>query len=269
MPIYMDRHDLSGATAVDVANAHLVDLTVQERYGVRYLTYWFDYDRQRAFCLASGPDRDAVEAVHRESHGLMAHEVIEVDRRDVERFLGPVIDHPPGEPYVETAFRTILFTDIEDSTRLTQRFGDARAMELVRVHDGIVRDAIEGRGGSEIKHTGDGVMAAFASVSSAIESAIAIQRRIAEKTEPAALPLRVRIGLAAGEPVLHSRDLFGAAVQLAARLCARAGPGEVLVSSAVHDLAIGKAYNFAKRGRARLKGFEEPMLVYEVVWQAS
>ena len=141
------------------------------------------------------------------------------------------------------------------------------AIASTRIHDRVVREAIESRGGSEVKHTGDGLMAAFASVSPAIESAIAIQRRITSDSSPAAIPLRVRIGLAAGEPVLHSRDLFGASVQLAARLCARAGPGDIVVSSAVRDLAIGKPYGFSKRGRVRLKGFEEPAVIYEVVWE--
>ena len=137
------------------------------------------------------------------------------------------------------------------------------------MHDRVAREAIESRGGSEVKHTGDGIMAAFASVSPAIECAIAIQRGITAKNEPAGIPLRVRIGLAAGEPVVHSEDLFGAAVQLAARLCARAEPGAIVVSSAVRDLAIGKAYGFTKRGRIRLKGFDEPMAIYDVAWQAS
>ena len=78
--------------------------------------------------------------------------------------------------------------------------------------------------------------------------------------------MRVRIGLAAGEPVTESDDLFGAAVQLAARLCSRAEPGTILVSSAVHDLAMGKGFTFRKRGRLRLKGFDEPLAVFEVAW---
>lgn len=89
VPLFIDRHDLSDASAADVAAAHVEDEKVQGRYGVEYVTYWFDYDRQRAFCLASGPDRDAVLAAHRESHGLLPSEVIEVDGAEVQRFLGP------------------------------------------------------------------------------------------------------------------------------------------------------------------------------------
>jgi class 3 adenylate cyclase len=261
----MDRHDFAGLTAVDAANMHLKDLEVQGQFGVQFLNYWFDYDRQTAFCLAKAPNGDAVEAVHRQSHASVPGHVIEVDQRAVERFMGGIVDHQPGESYVETAFRTILFTDMEGSTSLTQRLGDARAMAVVRTHDRIVGEALDGHGGSEVKHTGDGLMAAFPSVVGAIECAVQIQRRLAEAGDETGL--RVRIGMSAGEPVTERNDLFGAVVQLAARLCSRAEPGSVLVSSAVHDLALGKGFVFQKRRSASLKGFDEPVQIFEVVWR--
>jgi class 3 adenylate cyclase len=175
------------------------------------------------------------------------------------------VEHPLGEPYVETAFRTILFTDMAGSTSLTQRLGDARAMAVLRAHDRIVGEALERNGGSEVKHTGDGVMAAFPSVVGAIESAVQIQRRLTDAED--STDIRLRIGMSAGEPVTERNDLFGAVVQLAARLCSRAQPGSVLVSGAVRDLAMGKGFEFVKRGRVTLKGFEEPVPVFEVIWQ--
>lgn len=267
MPLYLDRHELHGATAADVAAAHVKDLAVQAEYGVQYLTYWFDYDRQRAFCLASGPDRDAIVAVHRQSHGLVPNEVIEVDGDEVQRFLGRMQEHAHGEAYVETAFRTILFTDIVGSTRLTQRLGDRGAMELVRAHDRIVRAAIDTHGGLEVKHTGDGLMASFRSVAAALEAAVDLQLALLAYNREASTPVEVRIGIAAGEPVLENDDLFGAAVQLAARLCDRAGSGTILVSGAVRDLAIGKPFRFERRGRLSMKGFDEPVGVFEVAWR--
>jgi class 3 adenylate cyclase len=265
----MDRHEFAGVTAVDVASAHLKDLEVQDRFEVQFLNYWFDDERQTAFCLAKGPTHSAVEAVHRESHGLIANQVIEVDQGAVERFMGGIVNHRPGEPYVETAFRTILFTDMEGSTSLTQRLGDAGAMALVRSHDRIVRESLRRHGGSEVKHTGDGLMAAFPSVVGGIGSAIEIQRRLAEVAETGGPAVRVRIGMSAGEPVTERDDLFGAAVQLAARLCQRAKPGTILVSSGVRDLALGKGFVFRKGGSLRLKGFDEPLSVYEVLWEVQ
>ena len=266
MPLYMDRHELTGATAAEVAAAHVKDLQVQDRFGVRYLTYWFDYDRGRAFCLADGPNREAVENVHRSSHGLVAPDVIEVDGRSVARFLGPITDRAPGEAYVETAFRAILFTDMEGSTDLTQRLGDRGAMELVRTHDSVVRHSLSAHGGTEVKHTGDGIMATFVSVAGAIAAAIAMQRSLSERNASADDPLRIRIGVSAGEPVTENDDLFGAAVQLAARLCQRARPGSVLVSSGVRDLALGKGFAFEKGGTVRMKGFPDAIRVFAVAW---
>jgi class 3 adenylate cyclase len=266
VPFYMDRHEFTGLTAIDAANMHVKDMALQDRFGVQLLTYWFDYDRQSAFCLAKAPNGEALTALHRESHGAIPNQVIEVDQQAVERFMGGIAEHKLGEPYVETAFRTILFTDLEGSTSLTQRLGDARAMALLRTHDEIIRDSVRRHGGSEVKHTGDGLMAAFPSVTGAIGSAVQVQRRFADEVGTG-FPLRIRIGMSAGEPVTEHSDFFGAAVQLAARLADRAEPGTVLVSRTVRDLALGKGFVFRKRGRLRPKGFVEPVHVFELVWQ--
>jgi Protein of unknown function (DUF4242)/Adenylate and Guanylate cyclase catalytic domain len=180
MPLYMDRHDLPGATPTDVAVAHASDVDVQDKYGVRYLSYWFDNERQTAFCLVESPSRDAADAVHRESHGLVANSIIEVDPQRIAEFLGNPPTPEVGRPYVSTAFRTVLFTDIHGSTALTQRLGDIGAMRILRRHDEVVRDALRTSGGLEVKHTGDGIMASFTSVARAVECSIEIQRSIAE-----------------------------------------------------------------------------------------
>jgi class 3 adenylate cyclase len=268
VPFFMDRHDFSRLTAKIAADMHRRDMDLQDRFGVQLITYWFDDERQTAFCLAKAPNAEALIALHQEAHGGIPNSVIEVDPRTVERFMGGITEHPVGEAYVETAFRTILFTDLEGSTDLTQRLGDARAMALLRSHDQVIREAIGRHGGSEVKHTGDGMMAAFPSVAGAIESAVDIQRRFAEQGD-ADGSLRVRIGMSAGEPVTEGDDFFGAAVQLAARLTDHAKPGTVLVSSAVRDLAMGKGFAFENRGELQPKGFAEPIQTFEVVWQRT
>jgi class 3 adenylate cyclase len=265
----MDRHEFAAVTAADIAAAHLQDLAVQGQFDVKFLNYWFDAERQHAFCLAEGPSEQAVSAAHAASHGLIPHVVIEVDPDAVYRFMGGMANHKPGEPYVETAFRTILFTDIEGSTQLTQQLGDARAMAVLRNHDQIVRDALHRNAGSEVKHTGDGLMASFRSVTGAIETGIEIQRRLADAEAAGSTPLQVRVGIAAGEPVSEGGDLFGAAVQLAARLCQRTAPGTILASAGVHDLALGKGFTFGKASRLRLKGFDQQVIAIEVIWGSS
>jgi class 3 adenylate cyclase len=269
MSLYMDRHDLPDATAKDVAQAHVQDLEIQDRYGVRYLTYWFDPDAGTVFCLADAPSAEAAEAVHRESHGLVGHQIIQVDGRAVTEFLGKLREPAPGEPWVATAFRTILFTDMEGSTALTQKLGDARALALMKAHDVIVRGALAAHDGSEVDHAGDGIMASFTSVVRALECAIAIQRRIAQYNETAEVPFRVRMGLSAGEPVTESDRLFGAAIQLAARTCACADGSQIFVSNVVRELCLGKEFLFEDRGPFPLKGFDEPVNLFEVSWQVA
>jgi class 3 adenylate cyclase len=162
----------------------------------------------------------------------------------------------------------ILFTDMESSTELTQRLGDARAQRLVRTHNEIVRNALTVNGGREIKHTGDGIMASFTSASRGLDAAIQIQRSFAQHNQShPETTINVRIGLNAGEPVREQDDLFGQAVQLARRICDRAEPGQILASNVVRELVAGKSFLFADQGTADLRGFEDPVRLYEVSWR--
>jgi class 3 adenylate cyclase len=269
LPLFLDRHDIPGVTAVDLAMAHARDVQIEKRYGVKYITYWFDPTRGTAFCLAEGPDALSVESVHRDSHGLTASRIILVDPRSVGSFMGSILEPELGEPFAVTAFRAILFTDMEGSTAQTMRMGDARAMGVIRAHDAIVRAALGTHGGSEVKHTGDGIMASFTSVTQAVQCAIAIQRKIIERNLDAADAIQLRIGVSCGEPVTEEGDLFGAAVELAARLCGHGSSGGILVSSAVREVCLGKGFEFDDRGAAELKGFSEPVRVYGVRAQAA
>lgn len=165
---------------------------------------------------------------------------------------------------------TIMFTDIEGSTAMTQRLGDAGAQDLLRAHNTLLRGALKEHGGREVKHTGDGIMASFPLASRALDCAIAVQRAFgAHNDEHAGTAVRVRIGLNAGEPVAEDDpdgrgDLFGTSVQLAARVCAKAEPGQVLASNVVRELAAGKGHLFADQGDVVLRGFEDPVRLYEV-----
>jgi class 3 adenylate cyclase len=170
----------------------------------------------------------------------------------------------PQKAAASSGLVTILFTDIEGSTTLTQRLGDARAQELLRTHNTIVRDALRACSGSEIKHTGDGIMASFAAASQALQCAISIQEAVAAQSET---PFRVRIGLNAGEPIAEEQDLFGTAVQLARRVCDHADPGQILVSNVVRELAMGKGFLFSDHGDVELRGLEDPVRLYEVRWE--
>jgi len=186
----------------------------------------------------------------------------------IDEFLGDSEPAPAiAEPTAAGGLCTILFTDVEGSTALTERLGDAKAREVLRNHERIVREALRAHGGAEVKAIGDGFMASFSSATRALECAIAMQRAFAaHDDEHPETPIRVRVGLNAGEPVAEEGDLFGAAVQLAARVCAHAEPGQILVSNVVRELAAGKGFLFADRGGVALRGFEDPVRLYEMRW---
>jgi class 3 adenylate cyclase len=266
--MYLDRHDLPGVSPDDLAEAHRRDIEEQGKHDVRYHTYWFDPANGAVFCLAEGPNKEAVESVHRDAHGILATTVIELDpNAPLNAFFGSVPQYPVGTAYSESAVRAIVFTDICGSVAMTQQLGDEGHMLLLKEHNEIVRRELSSRSGREVKHTGDGVMAAFTSVSAAVEFAGAVQRALHTRNEMQISRLDVRIGISAGEPVTDdSDDLFGAAVQLAARLCAAARPGEVAVSVAVRELCIGKPFRFEDLGPLTLKGMAEPTRAYALSW---
>ena len=269
MPIYLDRHDLRGLTAADIAEAHRKDLEIEGQYGVRFLTYWFDDMRGTGFCLIDAPDIETAARVHAEAHGGLPTDVIQVDLSAVEAFLGRIADPSPAQcptGAMDAAFRAIMFTDIVDSTGMTARVGAARAVEMVRAHDGIVRRSLAATGGREVKHTGDGIMASFPDVSAAVGCAVSIQQALRAFNEASDVPLEVRIGIHAGEPVEDSNDLFGHTVQLAARICREAEGGRIAISQTVRELFRGP-HVVTELGMRLLKGFSEPFRLYEVSWR--
>jgi class 3 adenylate cyclase len=265
MPLYMDIHTVDGATAEDVAKAHLADMEIQSRYNVEYKKYWLNESCGKLFCLVEAPSAEAAHCVHMEAHGLAAEKLIEVDPDLVDSFMGPapvnlggaaILPDAANQDQRDTGVRTIMFTDIANSTDTTSRFGDDAAMAQLLVHDRVVRDALRKNQGHEVKHTGDGIMAAFISAASAVRSACQIQEALRDHNASSTdHPVIVRIGITAGEPVEQAHDLFGSTVQLAARLCAQAEPGQILVSSVIADLCIGKGLKFANAGQCELKGF--------------
>ena len=276
MPLYMDIHNIQEATAEQIAKAHAADLDVQRKYGVEYLEYWFNQSHGKLFCLVNAPSPEAAELVHREAHGQTAERIIEVEPALVEALLGAGEIDPSGAVLVpggaakerDPAIRTILFTDIVGSTN--EALGDDAALALLGVHNTIDRDALTAEGGREVKHTGDGIMASFVSAAAAVRCATRIQRALAEHhKEHRDYPLKVRMGAAAGEPVERKRDLFGATVQLAARLCAHAQPNQILVSNVVAELCLGKGLPFRDLGDVSLKGFSRPIRAHAVEWPAA
>ncbi|MDP9421798.1 MAG: DUF4242 domain-containing protein [Pseudomonadota bacterium] len=274
MPLYMDIHKCEGASVEDVAKAHLADTEVQDRYDVTYKKYWFNETCGKLFCLVEAPSAEAATRVHQEAHGLLAEKLIEVDPELIDSYMGssPVssigaalLPDATAETHRDTGVRTILFTDIVDSTAMCSHFGDEAAMAMLAVHDRVVREALVKNCGREVKHTGDGIMASFLSAAGAVRCACQVQGELRDYNLAGPdCPVVVRIGISAGEPVEQHEDLFGSSVQLAARLCHEAEPGQILVSSVIAELCIGKGLRFIGAGPCQLKGFEQPVETHVV-----
>lgn len=174
----------------------------------------------------------------------------------------------PAKREERTGPLAVMFTDIVGSTTMTVALGDDAAQYVVRTHNRIVRSALANHSGREIKHTGDGIMASFATVSNAVEAAIEMLRRVAANNAAEGdVPLHLRIGINAGEPVIEDDDLFGVTVQLSARLCTAAEADQIVVSEVVRSLCSGKDVVFKALGARAMKGFQEPVPLHEVVWR--
>jgi len=269
MPLFMDRHDIPGLTAEQVAQAHVADLSVEATFGVQFLAYWFDADHGKAFCLARAPTGDSLAAVHGATHGLIPNEIISVSEDNVLRLLGRMSE-TASDPSGGDPFRTILFTDLQGSTAILEAVGQSAFLVLLTEHDLIIRRALVTEHGREVKHTGDGIMAAFDDVPSALRCSLAIQAGFAARIREGLTPeLRVRIGLAAGEPVDHNDDLFGPTVNLAKRLCDAAEAGRILVSDLVRDLGTEHGFTFDGGRDVTLKGISGPTHVFELEQRGS
>jgi class 3 adenylate cyclase len=276
MPSYMDIHEIpGGVSAEDVAKAHAQDVKLQDKYGVTYHKYWVNEKAGKIFCLCHAPTAEAAKQVHREAHGLVAEKVIQVEPEVADLFMGGSEVNGAGAVVLpgghaddrDPGIRTILFTDIVGSTAMTRQIGDEAAMELLAVHDKVVRDALADLGGREVKHLGDGIMASFVSAASAVKCATRVQRDVTKHSrEKQDRSFKVRAGIAAGEPVEHHNDLFGCTVQLAARLCSTAQPEQILVSNVVAELCEGKLLPFQELGELDLKGFDHPVRAHAVDW---
>jgi class 3 adenylate cyclase len=162
---------------------------------------------------------------------------------------------------------TILLTDLVGSTRLATSVGPVRADGLREEHFALLRDAIAGCGGKEVKNTGDGLMIAFTSASAAVKCAVAMQQLFERRYRNSEQGLHVRIGLGAGESTVKDGDYFGMPSIEAARLCAQAPSGGILVSGLAKTLAGRcEGVDFTSAGELELKGFPEPLEAFSVSW---
>jgi class 3 adenylate cyclase len=168
-------------------------------------------------------------------------------------------------PSTHRRWVTVMFTDIANSTSLTEALGDAEWSRFLARYRETIRVAFRDRGGTEVGSQGDGMLARFSSPANAVLCAVDIQRKHDEMREGAGLVPHVRIGIHAGEAVEDEGDLIGRVVNLAARVTAEAAPGEILVTEPVADELAGRI-EVVDRGLRSLKGVPQPRHLLAVRW---
>ena len=149
---------------------------------------------------------------------------------------------------------------------MTARLGDARAVEMVRAHDAVLKRAVRDTKGRIVKHTGDGMMVSFTSPKEAVHCAQAIQHGLRSFNQNSTEKMAVRIGIHVGEPIEDSADLFGATVQTAARLCQKAPAGAIVISDSLRA-HISDDFEQMYLGSWTLRGITTPIDAYQISWE--
>lgn len=240
MPIYMDLHIVPGVTAQQVAEAHLLDVKIQDAFCCKAMTYWLDEDKGCVFCLIEAPDKESVREMHEKAHGLIPHEIISVNSEVVKAFLGRIQDPEYAIQHTDTklkvfsdpAFRIILIAKALDLRLLQHAVGKERAHELLLLYSTIVRDQSKHYNGSEVFQREEGFVMSFANPAEALPCALAIQ----QKLQTTASLIGLRIALHGGVPVGKDDAIFGNTIRLAQFLCALGKDGQIQVSSTVRRL---------------------------------
>src|SRR5437763_5632036 len=169
---------------------------------------------------------------------------------------------------IAEATRTFFFADLRGYTGFVERSGDRAAAELLKAYRSIVRSQVASSGGAEIKTEGDGFYIVFTSARQAIACGVAILKAAApHNQQDPSMPIRVGIGIHAGEPISQEGQFVGSAVNMAARIGAIAEEGELLVSDIVRGLVrTGSPFPLVDRGEVVLKGIAEPVRVFAISW---
>lgn len=236
----MDRHDVSETvTAEHIARLHQEDLKIQEQFGCRGLTYWFDEKRKTAFCLIEAPDEEAIRKMHNHAHGQVPHRVIEVDPGIVDSFLGRIEDPAKTQDTElniinDPGFRIIMVAEVSRSS-LTKN-DHTRFVSFLHDFNKAALRVLQGYGGKPVKEGGYLFLVSFKSSSGAVRAAFDIRAAFKDFTKELNRDgVFLKIGLSAGSPVTDKKLLFQDAVKLAERIC-KIVKGDIIVSGEVKEL---------------------------------
>jgi class 3 adenylate cyclase len=161
---------------------------------------------------------------------------------------------------------TVMFTDIVNSTDLTEQLGDVTWHKVLGEHRALVRSSLEHTGGTEVGTQGDGFLVRFASPDAAVACGIDIQRRMGTARDAGAFTPELRVGIHAGEAMADDNDLVGRVINLASRVTSAAEPSEILVTEPVAD-HLSPGIVLVDRGLVTLKGIAQARHLFQVDWR--
>lgn len=238
MPIFMDLHIVPGVNAKDVADAHSMDVLMEKEHSCKCLTYWIDELRGHVFCLIDAPNQESVIELHNRAHGLVPHKIVEVEPNLVYSFLGRITD--PDNAQVsdkgliildDTSYRILLCAQICDTVLLQQAVGADTAATLSAGFYKTIRQLTLQHHGREVIREGQEYLASFVAATDAFAAACAIQQALGSDS-----PLKWKLSIHAGEPIMQTDALFGDTVTMLRRMNLMAQPGFVQLTNTVKVL---------------------------------
>jgi AraC-like DNA-binding protein len=236
MPLFMDFHKIENVTIDDVKAAHMADVAIQDKYGVKYHQFWVNQEAGTVFCLAEGPDKETVELVHRMAHGNLACALTEVESGFYKALMGGerhVVDYygvvKNKDGAIDLGYRSILVASIRSSG-----LNEDSLLSIPAWAKEVASRKINEFNGREINAGTESIIAVFNDATDAVRCAAQFQTRLLETDQE---PVIFRIGLSADQPVTREGDFFRKAIKLAHHLSETAQDNHVIVSSLAGKLS--------------------------------
>ena|SRR5690606_6769137 len=243
MPLFMDLHIVPGITAQGVAEAHVLDLKIQEEYKCSCMTYWIDEANNSAFCLIEAPNANAVRELHNKAHGLLPFNIIEVNKDAVKSFLGRLYDPEiPGIPreelkvFNDPAYRCMVFIEIKDPVFLKLHTSLKRSQALLFHFHQIIKEYSDHFSGEIAEDTGAAnSLLCFSYSENAVKCAVEIINAFTHEEKDM---LGIRISINAGMPVTSNHRIFGETIDLGEFLLHTSNDHNIVLASGVKDIAL-------------------------------
>jgi len=244
MPLFMDIHLVGEVSVEETRKAHLADLAVQEKYGVKYHQYWFNEEAGAIYCLMEGPDKESCAATHKEANGITACQIIEVEGGMYDLFIGEnqKLDHGlvrRENGKIDTGYRYILTLDIIAKTKSSETIKFSQ-LKLPSEPKKKALQLIAEYSGKEVRTNGyDNIVAVFEVPEKALKCAREIQKEFLNRKDnscPEMVEIMFTMGISVGQPLTETEGFFVEAIRTSRRLCFIAGENEIIASMLFNEL---------------------------------